>query len=84
MLAPYESFSKVLLSDEEVDDITCLAQRKHSSVGELVRRTLSQARSDKSRKDPKTELKAVRSVGQCSLAVADLDHLLREMERDDQ
>jgi hypothetical protein len=74
---------QVLLADEEMSDIQILAQREHLSVGEWVRRTLREARSQKSVKDPEAKLKAIRRAVENPDAppAADIDQMLREIEQ---
>jgi len=48
---------QVLLADEEMSDIQILAQREHVTVGEWVRRTLREARMQKSVRDPGSQVK---------------------------
>jgi hypothetical protein len=72
---------QVLLADEEMSDIRILAQREHVTVGEWVRRTLREARTHKSVKDPETKLKAIRRAAECNFPTADIDQMLREIEQ---
>ena len=43
---------QVLLADDEMADIQILAKRERLTVGEWVRRTLREARKQKSVRDP--------------------------------
>jgi succinylarginine dihydrolase len=74
---------QVLLADEEMADIRMLAQREHVTVGEWVRRTLRDARSHKSLKDPAFKLAAIRRAAECSFPEpeVDIDQMLREIEQ---
>jgi hypothetical protein len=74
---------QVLLADEEMSDIQILAQREHLTVGEWVRRTLREARTHKSVKDPEAKLKALQRLVEYSPPVpeVDIDQMLREIEQ---
>ena len=72
---------QVLLPDQEMSDIQCLAWRDHLSVGEWVRRTLREARANKPLHDPETKLKAVRRGAKHAFPSADIDQMLGEIER---
>ena len=74
---------QVLLADDEMSDIQLLAQRERLTVGEGVRRTLREARSHKSLKDPAAKLRAVRRAVEHSDGVpeVDIDQMLREIEQ---
>jgi hypothetical protein len=72
---------QVLLADEEMSDIRILAQREHLTVGEWVRRTLREARAQKSVKDPEAKLKAIRRAVEYDFPTADIDQMLREIEQ---
>ena len=74
---------QVLLADEEMSDIQILAQREHLTVGEWVRRTLREARKNKSVKDPETKLKAIRRAVEnpSGIPEVDIDQMLREIEQ---
>jgi hypothetical protein len=74
---------QVLLADEEMSDIRLLAQRERLTVGEWVRRTLREARAQKSLKDPAVKLAAIRSAVEYSDGVpeVDIDQMLREIEQ---
>jgi hypothetical protein len=54
---------QVLLADDEMADIQTLAKREQLTVGEWVRRTLREARKQKSVRDPAAKLAAIRRVG---------------------
>ena len=83
--APYtQEVSKrlqVLLPDQDMADIQQLAQRERLTVGEWVRRTLREARERKPRHDPETKLKAIRRGAACAFPTADIEEMLREVER---
>src|SRR5450759_4152654 len=72
---------QVLLADQEMSDIQLLAQREHLSVGEWVRRTLRDARTHKSVKDPEAKLRAIRRAVEYNFPTADIDQMLREIEQ---
>jgi hypothetical protein len=72
---------QVLLADEEMSDIRLLAQHERLTVGEWVRRTLREARKDKSVKDPATKLAAIRRAVEYDFPTADIDQMLREIEQ---
>jgi hypothetical protein len=74
---------QVLLADQEMADIQVLAQIDHVTVGEWVRRTLREARTHKSVKDPETKLRAIqRAVENPDPPPAvDIDQMLREIEQ---
>src|ERR1039457_4557059 len=74
---------QVLLADEEMSDIQILAQREHVTVGEWVRRTLREARMQKSVRDPEAKLRAMRRAMESSSAIpeVDIDQMLREIEQ---
>jgi hypothetical protein len=72
---------QVLLADEEMSDIQILARREHLTVGEWVRRTLREARSRQSVKDPEAKLRAIRRAVEYDFPTADIDQMLREIEQ---
>ena len=74
---------QVLLADEEMSDIRILAQREHVTVGEWVRRTLREAREQKSLKDPEVKLAAIRRAVENPdpTPAVDIDQMLREIEQ---
>ena len=72
---------QVLLADEEMSDIRILAQREQLTVGEWVRRTLREARTHRSVKDPEAKLKAIRRAAECNFPTADIDQMLRDIEQ---
>jgi hypothetical protein len=74
---------QVLLADDEMSDIQLLAQRERLTVGEWVRRTLREARAQKSTKDPAVKLAAIRRAVEYSDGVpeVDIDQMLREIEQ---
>ena len=74
---------QVLLADEEMSDIQVLAQRERLTVGEWVRRTLREARSHQSVKDPAAKLAAIRRAVENPdpPPAVDIDQMLREIEQ---
>ena len=72
---------QVLLADREMSDIRLFARREGLTVGEWVRRTLRQASTRQSVNDPESKLKAIRSAAECSFPTADIDRMLKEIER---
>jgi hypothetical protein len=74
---------QVLLADEEMSDFQLLAQREHLTLGEWVRRTLREARKNRSVKDPAAKLAAIRRAVEYSSPVpaVDIDQMLREIEQ---
>jgi hypothetical protein len=72
---------QVLLADEEMSDIRILAQREQLTVGEWVRRTLREARTHRSVKDPAAKLEAIRRAVEYNFPTADIDQMLREIEQ---
>jgi hypothetical protein len=72
---------QVLLSEAEMDEIRRLARREHLSVGEWVRRTLREARSRRPVHEPQWKLKAVRKAAEYSFPTAEIDQMLKEIER---
>jgi hypothetical protein len=74
---------QVLLADDEMADIQTLAKLEQLTVGEWVRRTLREARKQKSVRDPAAKLAAIRRAVEDSPGVpeVDIDQMLREIER---
>ena len=72
---------QVLIPDEEMADIQRLARRERMTVGEWVRRTLRDARMRRPVIDRETELKAIREASQYTFPTADIDQMLREIEK---
>jgi hypothetical protein len=71
----------VLLPEQEMADIQRLAQRGRLTVGEWVRRTLREAREQKSLRDPEVKLRAIRRAAAFSFPTADIDDMLSEIEQ---
>ena len=72
---------QVLLPEQEMSDIRRLAKREHLTVGEWVRRVLREARSSRSIVEPEAKLKSIRKAVQHSFPTADIDQMLKEIER---
>jgi len=72
---------QVLLPDSEMEEIRRLARREKIAVGEWVRRTLREARAGRPAQGPEAKLKAVRKAAQYSFPTADLEQMLKEIER---
>ena len=72
---------QVLLPDQEMLEIQRLAKRQGLTVGEWVRRMLREARAGRPAIEPETKLKAVRQGAKYSFPTADLEQMLREIER---
>jgi len=72
---------QVLLADQEMSDIQLLAKRDRLTVGEWVRRTLREARTRQSVREPEAKLKSVRRATAYSFPTADIDQMLREIEQ---
>lgn len=72
---------QVLLPDQEMSDIRRLAKRERLTVGEWVRRVLREARSNRSVIEPETKLKSIRHAAKHSFPSADIDQMLKEIER---
>jgi len=72
---------QVLIPDKEMSEIQRLARRERLTVGEWVRRVLRQARASRPATEPETKLSAVRRAVEHSFPTADIDQMLREIER---
>ena len=72
---------QVLVPDQEMSDIRRLAKREHLTVGEWVRGVLREARSSRSVIEPESKLKSIRRAVQYSFPTADMDQMLKEIER---
>jgi Ribbon-helix-helix protein, copG family len=72
---------QVLMPDQEMAEIQRLARRERLTVGEWVRRVLREAREQKPRHDPESKLKAIRRGAEFSFPTADIEDMLREIER---
>ena len=72
---------QVLIADEELTRIRHLAEQENLSVGEWVRRTLSEACANRSLREPGQKLKALREAAAYTYPTADLDQMLGEIEK---
>jgi len=72
---------QVLLPDREMAEIQRLAKHQHLTVGEWVRRALREARTSRPTSEPETKLKAVRRAVKYSFPTAEVEQMLREVER---
>ena len=70
-----------MLPDQEMMDIQRLARRERVTVGEWVRRVLREAREQRPLHDPESKLKAIRRGAEFSFPTADIEEMLREIER---
>lgn len=72
---------QVLLPDQEMDEIQLLAGREHLTVGEWVRRTLREARSQKSMISRETKLRVIERASEYNFPTANIDQMLAEIEQ---
>ena len=72
---------QVLLPDQEMAEIQQVAKHENLAVGEWVRRTLREARANRPVIDAESKLKAVRQAVKYSFPTADIDRMLKEIER---
>jgi hypothetical protein len=72
---------QVLLADQEFSEIQRFAERERLTVGEWVRQTLREARMRRPVNDPATKPKAIRRAAEYSGPTAEIDQMLREIER---
>ena len=72
---------QVLLPDQEMDEIRRLARRERMSVGAWVRQALREARSGRPVRDPEFKIRAIRKAVQYAFPTADIDQMLKEIER---
>jgi hypothetical protein len=72
---------QVRLPDHEMSDIQRLARREHLTVGEWVRQALREALASRPVIEPEAKLKAVRRGAKYSFPTADLEQMLREIQR---
>jgi len=72
---------QVLLPDREMLEIQHLAKSECLTVGEWVRRVLQEARSSRPSIPPEAKLKSLRSAVRHSFPTADVEQMLREIER---
>ena len=69
------------MPEQEMAEIEQFARREQLSVGEWVRRALRDARSARPAKGPEAKLRAIRRAVEHSYPTADIDQMLKEIER---
>ena len=62
-------------------EIQRLARSERLTVGEWVRKTLREVRSRKPASDPETKLRAIRRAAEFEFPTADINQMLKEIER---
>lgn len=72
---------QVLLKESELREIQRTARRHRMTVAEWVRQVLRAARRSEPRSDARKKLQAVRAASQHAFPVADIDEMLRQIER---
>jgi Arc/MetJ-type ribon-helix-helix transcriptional regulator len=72
---------QVLLGESELREIQRSARRRRMSVSEWVRQALRAARRSERRSDPGKKLQVVRAAAEHNFPTADIDKMLREIER---
>ena len=71
----------MLLDEAELRDIRQSARRRRMTVAEWVRQALRAARRSEPRSDPGKKLQVVRAAAEHAFPTADIDKMLREIER---
>lgn len=72
---------QVLLDEKELKAIKRMARRHGLTVSEWVRRSLREARQAEPERDAGTKLEIVRAATEHRFPTADIDQMLREIER---
>ncbi|MBI4543628.1 MAG: antitoxin [Gemmatimonadetes bacterium] len=72
---------QVLLPEREYREIEKIARRKRVTVAEWVRQALRAARRQEPLRDTERKLDAVRAAARHSFPTADVETMLREIER---
>lgn len=72
---------QVMLGDAEYRGIERFARRKHLTVSGWVREALQAARRQEPLRDPERKLDIVRAAARHSFPTADVETMLREIER---
>lgn len=72
---------QVILQDEDYREIEAVARARHMTVEEWVRRALDRARRCESVADVEKKMAAVRSAAQYNFPTADIEDMLKEIER---
>jgi hypothetical protein len=72
---------QVILDDAELAEIQRIARRQRLTTAEWVRQALRAARRGAPRSDAKKKLEVVRAAARHAFPTADIDEMLREIER---
>jgi hypothetical protein len=72
---------QVILDDEELEQIQRVARKHHMTTAAWVRQVLRKAQRGEPRGDAKKKLAVVRSAVAHDFPTADIDQMLREIER---
>jgi hypothetical protein len=72
---------QVILDDAELAEIQRVARRQRLTTAEWVRQALRAARRAEPRTDAKKKLEVVRAAARHAFPTADIDQMLREIER---
>jgi len=72
---------QVILEDQELEEIQRIAAAKQMTVADWVRQVLRAARRGEPTSDPGPKLKAIQSASRHSFPTADIDQMLKEIER---
>lgn len=72
---------QVVLDDQELDAIRRAARKQRMTTAEWVRQALRKAQRTQPRGDMKTKLAVVRAAAEHTFPTADIDQMLREIER---
>jgi hypothetical protein len=72
---------QVILDDAELAEIQRAARRQRLSTAQWVRQALRAARRSEPRIDAKKKLEVVRAAARHAFPTADIDQMLREIER---
>lgn len=71
---------QVLLQDREYREIQRMAQARHTSIAEWVRQALTNERRRESASDVDKKLRVIRAAARHEYPVADIEHMLAEIE----
>jgi hypothetical protein len=72
---------QVVLDDEELDQIQKVARKHHMTTAEWVRQVLRKAQRGEPGGDAKRKLAVVRAAVEHDFPAADIDDMLKEIER---
>ncbi len=72
---------QVILTEGEYQDLRSLAENEGLTISEWVRQTVRRARRQRSAGDVEQRLTAIRTAARHSFPTADVDQMLREIER---